>query len=249
MLDNFGILGWDDVPFIKYIDIISIQEDSVFKRNLELITILTDSDEWDDLPTKKITEVINSNKWLSSKPNSNHKNKIDEWTLKPFNKFTLAEWIDLEKYILERKYENLIALCYRKTKQDEWGNIIYEPYLYNCSERSDVFLDYPVTYLFGVIESAIKYRDSLLNSFYELFESIEESDFEPDNDELTYMTEAEIIELKQQIKKDNEKKFYSWQKLLDDISGGNWSYIEEILNLPVVFVFNMMMMKKKYNQT
>lgn len=249
MLNRFDICGWDDVPFIKYIEILNLEENSIFKKNLELITILTESDEWDDLPTKTITEIINSNSWLSTKPSNNFKSNFDIWTLKPFNKFTLAEWIDLEKYILEKKYENIIALCYRKTKQDEWGNIIFEPYLYNCNERSDVFLDYPVTYFFGVIESAVKYRDNLLNSFNELFESIEDSEFEPDNDELTYMSEAEILELKQQIKKDNEKKFYSWQKLLDDISGGNWSYIEDILNLPVAFVFNMMMMKKKYNQT
>jgi hypothetical protein len=242
--------SWEEISFEKYLELIEVdlnEEYSFFTKSLEKLCIISDSDEWDEEPSSVIYSSITSNQWILSPPTVNYKINLNNWSLKPFNKFTLAEWIDLEKYILDKNYKNIIALSYRKTKQDEWGNIQFEPYLFNCNERSNEFLEYPITDVFGVIESSIKFRDDLLNSFRELFESLEEEDFETTEEEKELMSEEEIKEIKEQIKKDNEKKHYSWQKLLDDISGGNWSYIEDILNLPVIFVFNMMMMKKKYN--
>jgi hypothetical protein len=241
--------NWDEITVRQWLEINDVlinDELSTFSKTLELLLLLTESDEWEEMPSSEIYKLMPSLYFIYYKPSNNFKIEFDKWKLKPFSKFTLAEWIDLEKYILEKKYENIIALSYRKVKTDEWGNIEYEPYLFNCNERSLQFLDYSINDVFGVIESAIKYRDNILNSFREIFESIEEEDFEATDEEKQFMSDAEIQELKQQIKKDNEKKYYSWQKLLDEISNGNWSYIESILNLPVVFVFGMMMMKRKY---
>jgi uncharacterized protein YwgA len=242
--------SWNEISLEKYLELIEVdlnEEYSFFTKSLEKLCIITDSDEWEEEPSNVVYKVVSDNKWILTPPSINYKLKIDLWSLKPFNKFTLAEWIDLEKYIIDKKYQNIIALSYRKTKEDEWGNIIFEPYSFNCNERSNQFLNYSINDVFGVIESSIKFRDDLLNSFRELFESVEEEDFEVTDEEKQLMSNEEIKEIKEEIKKDNEKKHYSWQKLLDDISGGNWSYIESILNLPVVFVFNMMMMKKKFN--
>ena len=244
---EFNIKSWNEVPFSSYIEITQLYDKSIFQRNLEAVIILTDDDEWDYVSTKKITQVISENPWINLKPSINFKHKIGEWSCKPLTKLTLSEWIDLEKYILDGKYENIISLLYRKNKLDEWGNVTYEPYLYSCNERSSLFLDYPTTYLYGAIEAAIKYRDDVLTSFRELFDSMEEEEFEATEEEKMFMSEAEIIELKKQIKKDNEKKYYAWQKLLDDVSGGNWSTIPSILELPVIFVFNMLMMKRKFS--
>jgi hypothetical protein len=241
--------GWDDISIGQWIEINNIlidQELSTFSRTLELLCLLTESDEWEDLPSAEIYKQMSSLYFIYDSPSKKINNTIDKWNLKPFNKFTVAEWIDMEKYILDREWLNLIALCYRQTKLDEWGNTIWEPYKYNTNERGDSFYDYSINGLFGVIESAIEYRDNLLRSYSSVFEVMDESDFNPSDEEKEYLSDSEVEDIKKDIEKENVKKRYSWHKLLDDISGGNWSYSEAILDLPITFIFNMLMMKKVY---
>jgi hypothetical protein len=241
--------GWDDISIGQWIEINNIlidQELSTFSRTLELLCLLTESDEWEDLPSGEIYKQMSSLYFIYDSPSKKINNTIDKWNLKPFNKFTVAEWIDMEKYILDREWLNLIALCYRQTKLDEWGNTIWEPYKYNTNERGDSFYDYSINGLFGVIESAIEYRDNLLRSYSSVFEVMDESDFNPSDEEKEYLSDSEVEDIKKDIEKENVKKRYSWHKLLDDISGGNWSYSEAILDLPITFIFNMLMMKKVY---
>jgi hypothetical protein len=242
--------NWDEVSIGQWIEINNIlinDELSAFSRTLELLCLLTESDEWEDIPSSKIYSLMPSLYFVYDKPSKKITKILDKYTLKPFNKFTVAEWIDMEKYILDKEWLNLIALCYRQTKTDEWGNIIWEPYKYNTNERSDDFYDYSINGLFGVIESAIEYRDNLLKSYRSIFDVMDESEFQPTEEEKQYLNEAEVADIKKDIEKENIKKRYNWHKLLDEVSDGNWSFSEQILDLPISFVFNMLMMRKVFN--
>lgn len=244
------IKSWSEMTLDSYLDIQAIDLDDelpFFSKSLEKLCILTESDQWEDEPSSIIYNTILNNSWLLAPPSTNVIENIDNWRLKPFKKFTLAEWIDLDNYVTSGKYENIIAIIYRKHKVDEWGNVMYEPYQFNCTERSEEFMDISIDKLFGGMKAAIEYRSKVLNAFNGLFSQMEDENFIPDEEDEKYLTPREIEEQRKTIKEENKRKKFAWQFLLDQVSGGDWSRIEEILELPAVFVFNMMSMKKVFN--
>lgn len=240
--------NWSDVTISEYLDIIKIKEntDGLLSRSLELLCYLTDDDGWEDLPSSEVIKTYIENKWINNEPVNNIiKNKLNGYILKPFSKLTLSEWIELDDFIINTKLINIPALLYRKYKEDEWDNIVYEPYEYSIEERSRVFENYPVTDVIGIINGAIEYRNTLLNSFSNLFEAYEDETLT--EEEQGTLSAREIKEIENGIKKDNEKKNYAWPILLDDMCAGDWSSIPALLELPHTFVFNMRMAKKVYS--
>lgn len=240
--------SWEDITLEEYVDIINIQKDNkgYFSRALEILCYLTDSDEWENMSSKEVIQTYLKIPWINSQPIS--KNKLDiigEYKLKPFNKLTLAEWIDLDDSIINSEYSNIISILYRKYEEDKWGNIKYEPYEFSLKDRISVSENYPITSVIGVIEDTYKYRDNLLKSFAELFEGYDDESLTEDEKEM--LSPSEVKEIENQIKQDNLKKNFAWQHLLDDISGGVWSHIPAILELPHTFVFNMRLAKKIYS--
>lgn len=236
--------GWEDVSVGEYLDIIKIQQNTpgYINRCLEVLCYLTDSDEWENLSSKEVIQEYIRNSWLLNTPiNTPISNKIGVYTFKPFNKLSLAEWIDLDDAIINGEISKIAAIVYRKTKVDEWGNLIYEPYDYSLNERKEEFNELSVTLMFGIRDEAYKYRENLLNIFAELFESYEG---ELSEEEKEMLSPGEIKEIESAIKDDNRKRDFAWQKLLDDISGGNWSTIPKVLELPHTFIFNMRLAKK-----
>jgi len=240
--------SWHEITVGEYIELKEIENDddlSFFGKNLEKICLLTDSDEWDEKPANQIFKVIKENDWLVSKIPGNYKKEIDDFKLIPFHKLTLAEWIDIEGYIIKDKILNVIALIYKQHKVDEWGNIEFEPYKYKTDDRLSKFENCYITDVYGAIEDVVKFRENVLSNYSELFVNLDE-DFEATEEDKEFLSEKEIEEIKQDIKKQNERKEFAWQKLLDDISGGDWTRIEKLLEMPVLFVFNMLLMKEKF---
>lgn len=238
--------GWEDVSLSEYLDIERIKKENkgYVSRSLELLCYLTDSDEWENMPSKDVIQEYLRNEWLNHPPITNMINQeVGKYTLKPFTKLSLSEWIDVDSAIMESDLSKICAIVYKQSKIDEWGNIVYEPYEYSATERSKEFLDSPVTEVIGVWNGIIKYRENLLNVFAELFDGYEEELTEEDREMLS---PSEIREIENSIKKDNQKKDFAWQKLLDTISGGVWSHIPDILELPHTFVFNMRLAQKVY---
>lgn len=240
--------SWYEITVGEYIELTEIDlndELSFFGKNLEKICLLTDSDDWENEPITKVISIIKENDWLISKIPGNYKNEIGKFVLAPFTKMTLAEWIDLEGYIINKKIINIAALIYKQHKVDDWGNIIFEPYKYKTNERIQEFEDLYITDVYGAIEDVIKFREQVLSNYSELFVNLDE-DFVPDEEDKELLSEKEIEEIKKDIKKQNERKEFAWQKLLDDICGGDWTRIEKLLEMPVLFVFNMLLMKEKF---
>lgn len=239
--------GWDDITVSEYSDIQRIIEanSTTFKRSLELLCYLTDDDAWEDLPTASVVKAYIACGWLSHSPVINMiPQTLGEYTLKPFNKLTLAEWIDLDSSLIAMDVSKVGALLYRKTKEDEWGNVLFEPYEYALSSRVEYYNDLSITSLWGLFNSALEYRTKLLSTYAELFDSYDDGKLT--EEERDMLSESEIKDIESSMKQDNRKKDFAWQRLLDDISGGNWSTIPKVLELPHSFVFNMRLARKVY---
>lgn len=240
--------GWHEITIGEYIELNEIESNSelsFFGKNLEKVCLLTDDDSWEDKSFGEVIGVIKENNWLISKIPSNHKTEINNFKLIPFTKITLGEWIDLEGYVLNDKLLNVVALLYKQHTTDEWGNVEFEPYKYKTNDRISKFEEIYITDVYSAVEDVIKFRESVLRSYQDLFVNLDE-DFVADEDDKELLTEQEIEEIKRDIKKQNERKGFAWQKLLDDISAGDWTRIENLLEMPVLFVFNMLMMRDKF---
>lgn len=240
--------NWDEISLEKYLEIIELESEDLtqFDFYLEKLCILSDDDSWQDEEYTVIYQTINENKWLNLMPTS-FKEKVGDYIIKPLNKLTLAEWIDLDKFISKKEIAKIIALLYRKTSIDKWGEVEYEPYQYSVNNRLDEFLVIPVNDIIGYAIKASEYRMKVLNNFSSIFSTMDDSEFIESEEDKQYLTPAEIEEQRSIIKLENERKKYSWEYLLNEISNGDWSRTEEILELPAIFVFNMMSMKQKFN--
>lgn len=237
--------SWSDVTLEEYIELIEIEENNkgLLSKSLETLIYLTDDESIENLPSSVIIKTYMDNKWLSIAPLNNIVEEIDDYRLKPLSKLSLSEWIDLDSAIISNNLTNILAIVYKKYELDQWGNIIYEPYIYSPSGRHDIFSNCSIVDVIGIINETFQYRTMLLDSFSGLFESYEE---ELSEDEKGTLSPQEIRDIDNDIKKDNNKRGYAWQILLDDMSNGDWSSIPGILDLPHVFVFNMRMAKKVY---
>lgn len=238
--------GWQDVTISEYLDLQEISKNSsgLLNRSLETLCYLSDSDEWEEEESGVILKEYLKHSWLKSPPINPTVQTVGDRILKPLSKLTLAEWIDLDSAIVNNELTKIPAIVYRSWKKDEWGNIEYEPYKYSINERAVEYEITPITTLVGVITEAIEYRSKVHSSFSDLFEQYEDENLT--EEETQQLSDAEIKTIQEDIKKDNEKKLFAWQRLLDDMSGGDWSVIPSVLDLPHTFVFNMRLSRKIY---
>lgn len=247
MEDYYNNINFED--YNEVIKIMNLEELSQIERMLEVLCYLTDSDHWDDESFKTVVEEFKKISFL--KDNFKFKSvdvnniKFKELIPYPINKTTLAEWIDLTSSLSNNKLENIIALRLRKYKEDEWGNIIYEPYEYSLSERSKYVIDIEMNDAYSIIEEFKQYSENVTNAYRELF--VEEDSDNLTEDEKEGLTPEEIKQIEEDIKKEKEKSRFTWQILLDTISNGDWSKIPELLKLPINFVFSMLLVRKKFS--
>ncbi len=114
---------------------------------------------------KDITELYNCNNKMGNDNRiddiiNRYKNKIDNYVLKPYSKLSLGEFIDLEYYFSNNYLDHfchILALLYRRTSKNVYGDDIIEPYDYSPRDRLDWYLDYPITDVYGLIPEYIKY--------------------------------------------------------------------------------------------
>lgn len=247
------INNWSDLTVNQYYDIIDIQTEFTSNVNqiLELTIYLTEDDKWYDVSFQELIKEFNKYKFVKQEPKGILKNELiindKKYTLTPFNKLTLAEWIDLDANIIDvrNNFTKILSLLYKQTKMDEWNNVIFEPYSYDLEERSIIFNECKITDVIEIIKEILEYRETILNNFKSIFGNKEDESLTEDEKE--FLSEEEIREIENDIRKDNIKKDFGWQHLLDNASGGNWAAIPDILKLPHLFVFNMLQMKNVYS--
>jgi hypothetical protein len=133
---------------------------------------------------------------------------------------------------------------YRRINTDSWGNIEFEPYVFNPFDVYDKFDDLNITQVYGLIPEFLKWRDDFLKKYENLFNEDDEDDDEPldvkDFDSLEEYKGA--LDAQEQAKK---SKKWGWESLLFDLCEGDITKIKAVGELPLIFVFNMLSMRKE----
>lgn len=236
---------WSQVSLEQFIEYSKIdKEQGAYHFNSEAVSILADEpiDIIEDLDVDELAELIAEAKWCTSEPSKRYKHEVLGMKFKPFNKLTLYEYIDLDYFFQNNYLSNLdkvCAICYRQTRINEWNEEVLEPYDYDCNIRAEKFLDLPITEVYGIIGEFIKYRDTFLKNYENLFSG----DLD---DELTEEEEKELTpeEIKE-IKKEQSAVKWSWEQTIFALTNGDITKSRAVGNLPLIYVFNMLAMKKE----
>jgi hypothetical protein len=226
--------SWSQVKVDQFIELHNLDEEglgSLFLYQLESLAILTDEDADEiDITPNELIEILNSLSWVKNEPRG-YSAKLGQLTFRPFTFLTLGEFIDLEHYFSEDYINNLPTICailYRHTKTDEWGNVVYEPYKFIPQDRAALFLELPITDVYGIIQLYLKFRADFIERYSFIFNPEIEDEDEMDEED----KQAEHVENK-----------WSWEMLLYSLSGEDITKVDPITDLPLVFVFNFLAMK------
>ena len=210
----------------------------MFNYQIDVLSALTDSNisEFEELDIDELTVLTEQIKWIQSEPSKRYKNKLDKYVLKPFTKISLGEFIDLEHYFSNNYLDHfchILALLYRRTSKNVYGDDIIEPYNYSPSDRLDWYLDYKITDVYGLIPEYIKFRENFTNTYTNLLVDVVADD--------EVLEDAD--EIKEQ-KREQEKQKFAWESTIMALCNDDLSKFNSILDMSVVLVFNILGMKK-----
>jgi hypothetical protein len=216
--------------------------DSLFSYEIECLSILTDIDvdEFDDMEIDELSKIVKQVTFIKKQPSNIFKNKVNNLTYIGLNDLKLGEFIDLEYYFANDYVKHLTyisSVLYRKTKLSEWEELIFEDYSFNIEKRKELFNDLPITSVYGIIAEYIKFRENFLKVYENLFNPIF------DDEELD---DAELDEedLKEQEAEDKINR-WSWEHTLYNLANEDVTKIKDVLELNLVFAFNILGMKKE----
>lgn len=241
--------NWDEVLLDQYILLKNQGEikNMVFSEHSRILSILTDTlpedDVWEDMDIIEMFSLIEKLKWLNHPPTNDFKVDLNGLKVIPIETITLGEFIDLDTLFSEDYIENLpkiIGIFYRKIKEDEWGNLIYEPHgVYDFQKRGELFLESPITYFYGLINYFMGFKKMINSSYEPLFEPVIS---EEDEEEQEYDAEEQ-----EEIKREMVHKKWAWESLLHKLSGGDLTKYDTLLKMPVIFIFNQLGFRKELN--
>jgi hypothetical protein len=234
--------SWDEVYVDQFIALRELDlEMSFYERYVHILSILTDTDStdemWDDIDTEQLNNYIKQLKWLSLEPTSSPKLKIDDLTAINVNSIKFGEFIDLEHYFQDY-YANLTtiaAIFFRKTKADDWGEIVFQKHgTYSIEMRADELERQPITSIYWLISTYLKWKDSIMIAYETIFEP-KITDFdEADLDE----EDIEAEEVEKSMKK------WSWESVIHKLANDNVINYDNITDLPLIFVLNNLSFRK-----
>ena len=210
----------------------------MFNYQIDVLSALTDSNisEFEELDIDELTVLTEQIKWINSEPSKRYKSKLDKYVLKPFSKLTLGEFIDLEHYFSNNYLDHfchILALLYRRTSKNIYGDDIIEPYEYSPRDRLDWYLDYKITDVYGLIPEYLKYRENFTNTYTNLLVDV--------------VTDDEVLEDADEIKeqkREQQKQKFAWESTIMALCNDDLSKFNSILDMSVVLVFNILGMKK-----
>jgi len=233
--------SWSNISVSQYAELKGLEAgsfDSAFDYNLEMLSILTDTDinDIEDLDFDEMTGIINELSWINRDPNRPVNRKISDLHYIGFQHLKVGEFIDLEYYFTNNYHKHLTDICavvYRKSKLDEWGNVVFEPYSYDLNDRKELFNELPCTDVYGIVKDYILFRDNFMNAYINLFQEPATDDIEED------LTDED----KEEIKKEDSLNKWSWEKTLYILANEDITRIDDVLNMNLIFAFNMLSMK------
>jgi hypothetical protein len=234
--------AWNEILVDQYIELRgleSVPSDSFIDIDLEIISIVTDTDidELEDLTMSEVGDILKSLKWIRKEPPKTIlKTFTDYVTPRKFRRytykgmvFTLGEYIELNYLFSTNFVENLPLICAVLYRQEG------EAYDYDPNDRKHLFYEMPITNIYGIIGDFITYKENFEETYVNLFEGDYSDEPEPEDED----KEA-------QAEEDRQNK-WSWERLVYSVCGGDLTKRDKVLDLELVFVFNMLAMKKDLN--
>ena len=220
----------------------SAPSDSITQKQIDLLLTVSDLEleEIEDMSSSELAKNVSSLSWTRKEPHKKYSKKLGEYEMLPFKKITWGMFIDLEYYYSKDYIENITTICgilYRRQSVDEWENKIIEPYTYDPIKRGDLFIDIPITAIYGVVMDYLDYRNSLINGAYsELFNSNEDDDEE----ELTPQEKSERLK---ELKEEQRINKWAYESVTLKLANDDVTKMKDILNMPLIYVLNMLSMK------
>ena len=246
--------SWHEVKLYQFKELRQLSEvGGFFNTQLETLAILADipTEQLEDLDLEEVSKLFKSVKWVLNEPKKGLSNElsIDEQTyiLKPFKKLTLDEFIDLE-YFLQNDYlkhiTHIVSVFWRRIELDKWQNVEFEPYVFSPFERFELFDDVNITDVYGILTDYLKYRENFMQKYENLFNSTDEEDDE-DDDINDFDSVDEYKANKEAVEQGKKARKWGWESLLYDLCEGDLTKTDQIGDLPLIFVFNMLSMRKE----
>jgi hypothetical protein len=246
-MENKISKSWTEVSTYQYLELInSFENDSIIEKYIQFLCILSDTEieYWYKKDIEEIFNLVKELVFLEKEPESILNKELENFNLIDINKIKLGEFIDIEYYLNNGGISNLhkiATIMYKKFKHDEFGNVILEQYdNINFEKRAEFFLNQPITNIIGIVKYINEFKNTFNNNFKSILEpEINEEDLDPE-EELT-------IEDKKAIEKEKLMKAWTWEFLLNNLTHGDITKYNEVLNLPLIFVFNQLTFKKTFN--
>jgi hypothetical protein len=242
--------SWQDITVEEYIDLKSIdtKEFGFFGAQLEKFCILaaidSDDDRIEDVEISVLNKYIAKLHFLNLEPSYQLKRKVGPYELIPFTKLTFGAYIDLDKW-LQEPYDNftkIVSVLYRRTKINEWGELEYEPYRYNINTRAEEFENYFIADVYAAYSEFIVFRNKIIETYKFLFDTDENGDLTEEEKE--GLTEDDVKDINEYLKKLEEKKKFAWQDLAFNLASQDITKMRDVLELPIVMVLNNLAMMK-----
>lgn len=248
--------NWSEVSYNIYLELYEYEKeilsddynDSSYDILLNKIAILTDiaitNDCFEDLELDELFKLIKMVRWIDKAPTNNFDKNINDLTIKDLNHLTLGEFIDLEYYFAEDYIKNLPRICailYRKSKLDEWDNIIIEPYKFDIEKRKEYYNNIAIQSIYGVIDLYLKFKENFTNNYSELFND----GGEIENKEL--LDEITLKEIEKEIAEEEAKSKFNWENIIMYLGGDTITNADKVLDTSLIFCFNILSMKKLMN--
>lgn len=230
--------NWNEVNVSQWLELNTIDDEeynSVFLQTIEALSILSDTDpeELEDLDPEELIDLARKVSFIQREPSNKPNEMVRGFRLKPLDRLTLGEFIDLEYYAMQfvQNFDILLSILYKRFKSDEWGNLIFEPYSYSIMSRKVLFQDVSINEVYGAVKNYIDYSNDFKKRYENLFNPvIEEEETELDEDDLKAEAEEKVFSK------------WSWEKLLYDLSNQDLTKIDAVTDLNLIFVFNMLSM-------
>ena len=237
--------SWQEIKVYQYQDILTFDTSGkgAFEKYIEYLSIITETEteEWEDMDLDEVLDIIKNIEWLKTAPSSNFKTSIDSFQLIDLNQLELGAYIDIEffKKDLFKNFHILLAILYRKTKLNEWGETIIEPYEYDINKRSELFLDLSINDVYGIINHYHTFYENFINNYSNLFnQEVPEEELDP----IEELSEED----KKEIAKEEERAKWAWEILLNNLTDNDITKYDKVLKLNLIFVFNHLSFKKLF---
>lgn len=217
--------NWSEVTVAKFIEIKKIPLDaSVLEIYIELVSIFTDIDD-EVINKMDILEFIKYGSkftWLNETLTTKFNKQINDLKFIECMSLSLGEFIDLDYYVANNMYDNLPNICSVFYKKEN-----------GSKEEPDFYLLLSITEVFGVLTEYLNFKLMLEENYKHIL--TQQYDEEED---LSMFDEEELKEIQKEIENEKRAKKWAWETLLYNLTNGDVTKYDSILDKPIIFIFN-----------